>query len=386
MKEQLHGITQDLKQEFKNLSDYIYENPELGFEEYKSSKAHVDLLEKHDFVVEYPYLGFDTAFRATYDSGKPGPTIAYLSEYDALPGIGHGCGHNMLGTVDTGAGIVLSKLINEIGGRVVVLGTPAEETSGVKVDMADANTFDDIDIAMCTHPSDGNYVSGTSMAMDALEFEFYGETAHAAAAPWMGVNALDAVINMFNMVNAQRQQFKDDWRVHGIIADGGVAANVIPEYTRAQFYVRAMKLDDVKILRELVITAAESAAKTSGCRMEYNFFEKSYHNMITNNRLSELYNANAKTVGIEMSPNNENGGSIDMGNVSQVVPAIHPYYDITEGIKTAGHTVKFREATRTSFAYDAMCKTIEILAKTGYDIVTDPKLLSEIQDEFNQNK
>src|SRR5699024_2845363 len=131
-------------------------------------------------------------FRATYDSGKLGPTIAYLSEYDDLSGIGHGCGHNILGTVDTGAGIVFSKLINEIGGRVVVLGTPAEETSGVKVDMADANTFDDIDIAMCTHPSDGNYVSGTSMAMDALEFEFYGETAHAAAAPWMGVNALDA--------------------------------------------------------------------------------------------------------------------------------------------------------------------------------------------------
>lgn len=147
-----------------------------------------------------------------------------------------------------------------------------------------------------------------------------------------------------------------------------------------------MKLDDVKTLRELVITAAESAAKTSGCRMAYNFFEKSYHNMITNNRLSDLYNANAKAVGIDMSPNDENGGSIDMGNVSQVVPAIHPYYDITEGIKTAGHTVKFREATRTSFAYDAMCRTIEILAKTGYDIVTDPKLLSEIQDEFNQNK
>lgn len=384
MKETLHLKTQELKEEFKALSDYIYDNPELGFEEYKSSQAHVDLLRKHGFEVEYPYLGFDTAFRAVYDSKKEGPTIAYLSEYDALPGIGHGCGHNMLGTVDTGAGIILSKVIDQVGGRVIVLGTPAEETSGVKVDMAEADTFDDIDVAICTHPSDKNYESGTSMAMEALEFEFYGKTAHAAGAPWQGVNALDAVINLFNMVNAHRQQFKPQWRVHGIIVDGGQAANIIPDYTRAQFYVRAMELDDVRYLEEFVKTAAQAAAQTAGCRVEYNYFEKGYNNMITNQRLSQVYNDNAQALGIEMVPLDEVDGSIDMGNVSQVVPAIHPYYDITNGVETAGHTVEFREATRSDFGYEAMYRTIEILARTGYDILTQPDLLKDIQKEFNE--
>ena len=234
-KEQLHEIVSEMREELQGLSDYIYENPELGLNEYKSSQAHVDLLRKHGFDVEYPYLGFDTAFKATFDSGKEGPTVAYLSEYDALPGIGHGCGHNMLGTVDTGAGIALSKVVGETGGRVVVLGTPAEETDGVKVDMANADTFDDVDVALCTHPSDQNLMSNVSLAMEALEFEFFGKTAHAAGAPWEGINALDAAINMFNLVNAGRQQLRPDARVHGIIAEGGVAANIIPEYTRVFF-------------------------------------------------------------------------------------------------------------------------------------------------------
>lgn len=383
MKESLHTQTQQLKDQFKALSDYIYENPELGFEEFKSSQAHVDLLRDHHFDVEYPYLGFDTAFRATYDSNKPGPTIAYLSEYDALPGIGHGCGHNMLGTVDTGAGIVLSKVIDQIGGRVVVLGTPAEETSGVKVDMACADTFDDIDVAICTHPSDTNHKSGFSMAMEALEFEFYGKTAHAAGAPWKGINALDAVINLFNQVNAQRQQFKPEWRVHGIIVDGGEAANIIPEYTRAQFYVRALKVEDVRLLEDFVKTAAQSAALSAGCKVTHNYFEKGYQNMVTNQHLSEVYNQNAQDLGIEMVDMESVDGSIDMGNVSQVVPAIHPYYDITNGVETTGHTVEFREATRSEFGYQAMYRTIEILARTGYDIITQPEVLSAIQEEFN---
>lgn len=386
-KEELHGIAQSHFQEFKELSDYIYDHPEMGFEEFKSSKAHVDLLRKHGFDVEYPYLGFETAFRATYDSGKPGPTIAYLSEFDALPGIGHGCGHNMLGTVDTGAGIVLSKVLDEIGGRVIVLGTPAEETSGVKVDMAAADTFDDIDVAMCTHPSDINHTSGASMAMEALEFEFYGKNAHAAASPWMGVNALDAVINQFNLINAQRQQFKYDWRVHGIVVDGGEAANIIPDYTRTQFYVRALKLKDVEKLRKMVIQAAESAAAVAGCRMEYNFFEKSYHNMITNPVLSDLYNQNAADLGVEMIPKEEDlSGSIDMGNVSQVVPAIHPYYEITDGVRMSGHTPEFRDCTKTEFGYQAMIRTIEILARTGYDVITRPEVLQSIKENFEASK
>lgn len=223
------------------------------------------------------------------------------------------------------------------------------------------------------------------MAMEALEFEFFGKTAHAAGAPWDGINALDAVINQFNLINAQRQQFKYDWRVHGVIVDGGEAANIIPEYTRTQFYVRALKLEDVKWLRQMVIQAAESAAAVAGCRMEYNFFEKAYHNMITNPVLSELYNKNAADLGVEMIPKGEDlSGSIDMGNVSQVVPSIHPYYEITDGKRISGHTPEFRDCTRTEFGYQAMLKTIEILARTGYDVITQPDLLGQIKQSFKE--
>src|SRR5699024_5121125 len=309
----------------------------------------------------------------------------YLSEYDALPGIGHGCGHNMLGTVDTGAGIALSKVVGETGGRVVVLGTPAEETDGVKVDMANADTFDDVDVALCTHPSDQNLMSNVSLAMEALEFEFFGKTAHAAGAPWEGINALDAAINMFNLVNAGRQQLRPDARVHGIIAEGGVAANIIPEYTRVQFYVRSLDINYLQEVKDMVIRSAEAASSAAGTTMKYNYFEKSYYNMITNQKLSDTYNANAADLGIEMIDAGEDlSGSIDMGNVSQVVPSIHSYYEITDGVPTAGHTVEFREATRTEFGYKAMMRTVEILARTGFDVITKPELLAEITEEFNK--
>ncbi|WP_028273459.1 M20 family metallopeptidase [Atopococcus tabaci] len=384
-KENIHAVVSGLREELQTLSDFIYDNPELGFEEKVSSKAHVDLLEKHGFEVEYPYLGFETAFRATYRGKKDGPTVAFLSEYDALPGVGHGCGHNMLGTTDTGAGIALSKLVDEIGGTVVVLGTPAEETSGVKVNMADGGTFDDIDVALCTHPSDGNYKSGTSMAMEALEFSFYGKTAHAAAAPFEGVNALDAVINMFNNINSLRQQIRPDARVHGVIKNGGEAANVIPDYTYAQFYVRAMDLPYLKELKEKVIRCAEAGALAAGCRVEYGNFENSYHNMITNDTLSEVYNRNAAAIGIDMSNDDrETMGSIDMGNVSQVVPAINPYFEITNGKKMSLHTVEFRECTKTEFGYQAMMNTIEVLVRTAYDVIDDEALLQKIKAEFAQ--
>ncbi|KAA9300179.1 MULTISPECIES: M20 family metallopeptidase [Aerococcus] len=383
-KEQLTTICKDLREEFQALSDYIYDHPELGLEEDQSSQAHVDLLEKHGFQVEKPYLGFETAFRATYDSAKPGPTVAYLSEYDALPEIGHGCGHNMLGTVDTGAAIVLSKVLGETGGRLVVLGTPAEETNGVKVDMAAADTFDDIDVALCTHPSDANTKSAPSLAMQALEFEFFGKNAHAAAAPWQGINALDAVINLFNLVNAQRQQILPTARIHGVIKDGGEVANVIPDYTRAHFYVRARDKAYVQVLREMMIRMAESAAQAAGCTMKYRNYEKTYDDMVTNRPLDDAYNANAKAVGIDMvDPDpNEVVGSLDMGNVSHVVPATNPYYSITDGQKISGHTPEFRDCTKTEAGYQAMMATIEILARTGYDVLTDPELLKAIQKDF----
>ncbi|API90242.1 MULTISPECIES: M20 family metallopeptidase [Marinilactibacillus] len=384
--EKIQNIIRDLRPELQELSEYIYEHPELGHEEFLSSKAHVELLKNHGFEVEYPYLGVETAFRAIYKGEKEGPAIAYLSEYDALPGIGHGCGHNLLGSTDTGAGIALSKLVDEIGGTVVVLGTPAEETNGDKVTMAAADTFDDIDVAFCTHPSDGYYTSGTSMAMEAIEFRFYGKTAHAAAAPFEGKNALDACLNTFNNINSFRQQMHPSARVHGVIKDGGEAANIIPDYTRAEFYVRAMDMPYLNELREKVIKCAEAGAMAAGCTMEWGHYEASYHNMITNETLSKRYNQNMKLLGVEMQEEERDSmGSMDMGNVSQVVPAINPYFEITNGKTVSAHTVEFRECTKTEEAYEGMEKTIAAFTQTAIDLITDSTLLEAVKDEFNQS-
>ena len=387
VKETLHLEVSALETDLRGLSDYIFANPELGHQEFKSSKAHIELLEKHGFTVETPYAGFDTAFRATFDSGQSGPTIAYLSEYDALPSIGHGCGHNMLGTVDTGAGIALSKVINQTGGRVIVLGTPAEETTGTKVDMANSGVFDDVDVAMCTHPSDENTMSGTSMAIHPIAFEFFGKPAHAAEAPEEGINALDAMLNLFNNINSLRQEMRSSARVHGIITHGGDAANVIPEYTRAEFYVRALDTPYMEVLSEKIINCAKAAALASGCTMKHTDFENIYRDMITNETLSAVYNENASELGIEMVPEKlgENG-SIDMGDVSHVVPSIHSYYSITNGKRVIGHTPEFRDCTQTPFAYDMMMKVVETLARTGIDVISKPELLAEIRTEFANRK
>lgn len=384
--EKIQNIIKDLRPELQGLSEYIYEHPELGHEEFLSSKAHVELLKKHGFEVEYPYLEVETAFRAVYKGTKEGPTIAYLSEYDALPGIGHGCGHNLLGSTDTGAGIALSKLVDEIGGRVVVLGTPAEETNGDKVTMAAADTFDDIDVAFCTHPSDGYYTSGTSMAMEAIEFRFYGKTAHAAAAPFEGLNALDACLNTFNNINSFRQQMHPSARAHGVIKDGGEAANIIPEYTRAEFYVRAMDMPYLNELREKVIKCAEAGAMAAGCTMEWDYYEASYQNLVTNETLSKRYNQNMKLLGVKMQEEERDSmGSMDMGNVSQVVPAINPYFEITNGKTVSAHTIEFRECTRTEEAYKGMENTIAAFTQTAIDLITDSTLLESVKEEFNNS-
>lgn len=385
-KEKVEAIINQLRPELEELSEYIYANPELGHEEFLSSKAHVELLEKHGFDVEYPYLGIGTAFKAVYKGKTAGPTIAYLSEYDALPGIGHGCGHNLLGATDTGAGIALSKLVDEAEGTVIVLGTPAEETNGDKVTMADAGTFDDVDVAFCTHPSDEYRASGTSMAMEAIEFRFHGQTSHAAASPYEGKNALDACINFFNNVSSLRQQIHPSARVHGVIKEGGEAANVIPDYTRAEFYVRAMDMPYLNELREKVIRCAEAGAMAAGCTMEWGHYEAAYKNLITNETLSSLYNENMKELGIEMiTEERDSMGSMDMGNVSQVVPAINPYFEITNGKSVSGHTTEFRECTLTDEAYEAMDKTIAGLTYTALDLIGNPQKLNQIKEEFNHS-
>ncbi|WP_152656141.1 M20 family metallopeptidase [Oceanobacillus sp. CFH 90083] len=382
LKNELDKVMSDLT----NLSDTIFENPELGDQEYESMKLLTDYLTAHQFEVEKGIVDRDTAFKATYSSGKPGPQIAYLAEYDALPGVGHGCGHNLIGTMSVGAGVVLSKVIDEIGGTVHVFGTPAEETNGAKVPMSEQGVFDGIDAAMILHPSDTSQVSGESLAMDAIQFEYHGKTAHAAAAPEKGINALDGVLQLFNGINALRQHVKSDVRIHGVIPEGGHAANVVPDKAVAQFYVRANNRPYLNEVVEKVKHIAEGAALMTGAALNISNYELSYDNMITNSVLSDLFTANLKeTSRLPVLGAKESYGSIDMGNVSQVVPAIHPYIGLNkEGL--IAHTKEFADQTITDDGHLALYEGALSLAKTGYDLLTNEEAVQAMKEEFNKNK
>ena len=366
-------------------SDYICSNPEMGNKEFKAMEKLTTLLKNHGFSLETNIVNKPTAFRAIYTSQKPGPSIAYLCEYDALPDIGHGCGHNMIGTMSCGAAIALSKVVNMTGGKIIVLGTPAEETDGAKVHMTEKGIFNDIDVAMILHPDDKTHESGQSLAMDALQFEFKGKASHAAASPQEGINALDAVILTFTGINALRQHITTDARIHGIIKEGGIAANIVPDRAVAQFYVRAGKKKYLKELVERVKSIAEGAALMTGAILNISNYEISYDDMNTNHTLSECFTKNLKFLGItDIHPARSSYGSIDMGNVSNVVPAIHPYISISD-IPLVAHTTGFRDATRTDRAHDALIKGATALALTGFEALTDQNLLLKIKEEFNKS-
>ena len=382
MKDLLKTYVQTIQSKLWEMSDYLYHHPELGDQEYNSMKLLVEFLEEHDFTVETGIVGRPTAFKAVYDSKKPGPTIAYLSEYDALPGIGHGCGHNMIGTMGAGAGVLLSKVLDEIGGRVVVLGTPAEETNGAKVPMAEQGVFEDIDAAMILHPSDESYESGESLAMDAIQFDYRGKSSHAAAAPEKGINALDAAIQLFNGINALRQHVTSDVRIHGIIKEGGLAANIVPDKAVAQFYVRAKDRNNLNDVVEKVKNIAKGAALMTGAQIYIDNYELSYDNMVTNQTLSQLFTNNLLSTGIaEVKKSRESYGSIDMGNVSHVVPAIHPYIGL-DSPGLAAHTKEFADITITENSHNILAKGALALAQTGYELITNKEVFEKMKEEF----
>ncbi len=369
--------------ELDALSQCIYDKPELGYEEYFACESHVDILKKHGFDVQEKLGGIDTGFLAAYKSAKPGLTVAYLAEYDALPGIGHGCGHNLLGTMSTGAGIVLKQLIDEVGGTVLVFGTPAEETSGAKVPYAEQGMFDNVDICMMCHPANKNARSGASLALEPIEFEFFGKTAHAAACPEDGINALDGVLNLFNSINAMRQQVHNESRIHGIIVKGGEAANIIPDYAKAQFYVRSPSKTYNQQLLQRVKNCAEAAALASGTTLKTTRFEFSYDNLITNQTMSDLYTEIFEQVsGQKVHSSDRNPGSLDAGQVSQICPTIHPYLDITNDTKVAAHSRELAGATITDFGKKQMRHAVASMVITAIKISSNKELYAAIRKEF----
>ncbi|HSQ33983.1 MAG TPA: M20 family metallopeptidase [Peptostreptococcaceae bacterium] len=374
------------KKNMIDINDFMYNNPELGNEEHKAVEKLTNFLGEHNFNIEIGVADIPTAFRAIYESKIPGPSIAYLCEYDALPQIGHGCGHNMIGTMSTGAAIALSKTIDKIGGKIVVLGTPAEETDGGKVYMVEKGIFDDVDVAMILHPGSESTKSGESLAMDAIQFEFRGKASHAAASPEEGINALDGVIQTFNGINALRQHIKSDVRIHGIVKEGGVAANIVPDYAVAQFYVRAKEREYLDKVVEKVKNVARGASLMTGATLEISNYEISYDNLKTNKTLSKLFTENLKNAGVkEINEPRSSFGSIDMGNVSLVVPSIHPYIGL-DCLNITSHSREMADMTVSDIGHERLIQGATALAFTGYDIISDENLLNKIKEEFENSK
>ncbi len=369
------------------VSREIYENPELKFEETRAAALLAGELARAGFSVETGVADLPTAIRGEHPASGPGPTVAILGEYDALPGIGHACGHNLIAAAGLGAALAAGSVKAELPGTLLFFGTPGEEGGGGKVLMVEAGLFDGVDAAMMFHPSSHTTVDRGSLAITEVEIEFEGVAAHASGSPERGVNALDAVIQTFNGLNALRQHIKDGARIHGIITDGGAKPNIVPEHAAASFYVRAAQNAYRDELLEKLRRCAEGAALATGATLSFRTVGHTYKAMRPNHAMGAAFVENLKTLGEPLNPPSpdEGMGSTDMGDVSQAVPAIHAYIQIC-GDDVAGHSREFASASISERGQAVMLTAAKALAMTAVDLFTDPDLLASVKEEFNSSK
>jgi amidohydrolase len=367
--------------EFVALSRRIHEHPELGLEERQAAEWLGALLRESGFSLERPIAGLATAFRAEVRGERARPNVALLAEYDALAGLGHACGHNLICMASIGAAVALRRGVSTLPGTLTVLGTPAEETTGGKVVMVDQGVFEGIDAAMMFHPSRSNWWTRGALAAQSLAVKFYGKPAHAAAMPEKGINALNALLLTYHAIDSLRQHVPSDVRIHGIITKGGDAPNVVPAYAEGDFLVRAAARATMADVMTKVKRCAEGAAAQTGARVE---FEQGlvYAERYNNGVLADLFAANMARVGVdgERPPSEGGVGSSDIGNVSMVCPTIHPYLKIADDV--SGHTVEFREAAGSPRGYDAMIAAAKGLAMTALDVFYRPGTVTAMWDEF----
>ena len=382
LKDSIAQVVDRLADELEALSHRIHAHPELAYQEVQACGWLGDFLAGQGFKLEKGVGGVETAFRATIETGD-GPTIAILCEYDALPGIGHACGHNVIATSGAGAGAALASVRAQLPkGRIQVIGTPAEEGGGGKVKLIKSGVFEDVDCAMMIHGFDRTLLHQDLLGIVRGTFEFTGKASHASADPWEGVNALDAVIAMYNAVSMLRQQVRPDCRIHGIITNGGAAANIIPEYASAIFYVRAPRIDTMWDLFKRVTAAAEGAAQATGCTLKVTQHDSVYEPMKSNRVMLDLFAANMKTAGLsEGAAIPDRLGSSDIGNVSQIIPAIQPMVAIAP-TGMAIHTREFADAAVKPLARAGMVAAAKTMALTTLDLLADPSRVRAAKDEF----
>jgi len=371
------------RRELRNLSLKIHSNPELGFKEVKAAAWLTQYLEKNGFSVERGVCELPTAFRGSYGKGKP--AIALVAEYDALPHLGHACGHNLIAGSSVGAAVAAKAAIDRLGGSLQVIGTPAEELYGGKVIMVERGAFDSLDAAMMVHPGSHNAAVTPALACIALEVEFFGRAAHAAGHPEAGINALEAMLLSFTAINSLRQHIKDKARIHGIITDGGDAANVVPAHSAGNFLVRADDDAYLDELKEKVLDCFVGGATATGARLEYRWGATRYAPMRNNMTLARLFKQNMQSLGrrIPLSDPDRSFGSTDMGNVSQVVPGIHPGVAIVSpGV--VNHSPEFALAACSDAGIEGMLDAAKAMAMTIVDLTASPETMTRIKREFGK--
>ena len=368
------------------VSQYLKDNPETAYQEFKACEHLSAKMEGFGFQVEKGVGNVATAFLARPKGCRPSrPTVAILAEYDALPKMGHGCGHNLIAAASVGAAAALRRFYGESAGCIALVGTPAEEGGGGKVFLADAGVFEEMDAAMMFHPSDSNLAGKNNLRRIKFTMEFFGKTAHAAGSPDQGRNALDALVMAYTGINSLRQHLRPDGRIHGIITHGGDAPNIIPDYTSALFYVRAGSRAYRDELFDRVKKCAEGAALATGTEAKLAIELPKLDPIKRNPALESAAEANMKLLGISIDKDDGRRGSSDIGNLSHRLPSIHPYLAIVDADSgIPGHSVGFRDATTTPRGRETLLNAAKMLALTACDYLTSDKLRQSAAADFNR--
>ena len=368
--------------EIKDLAAAVFRNPELAFEEKEACDLQVRLLKKRGFRVTSPFAGLATAYKAVWGKGRP--AFCFMAEYDALPEIGHACGHNLICAAAIGAGCALRDVLERarVRGTVVIMGTPAEEGGGGKVVMIRSGALKGIDAVLEAHPSYRTTPDNGCTAIRRLSVSYAGRSSHAAGSPELGLNALDAVMLLFQGVNAWRQHMAETSRIHGIVTEGGVAPNIVPDRSSALFYLRSLNDGQLAAMVSRFRDIARGAALMTGTRLELETGGRGYKSRIPNAPLNDAYVQAAESAGLAPEiPEKSGRGSSDFGDVSHQVPGAHVYFGIGKRV-LACHSTEFRKAAGSAYGLDQMVRAAEAAAAVGHRYFTDPEFRRRVRADF----
>ncbi len=383
--QEIYQFVLEKRELWRKLSDSVWNNPELAYQEKFACAEQVKLLQSLGFEVRTPFAGLDTAYFAEWGKGEV--TFAFAAEYDALPEVGHGCGHNLICTAAIAAGYAAMNYMRKhgISGRIAVIGTPAEENAGGKVKMVEQNCLDKIDAVMMVHPNSATLPDTGSTAMDCYDVTFRGHSAHAAASPELGLNALDAVMLCFSAINAWRQQLPEHARIHGIVTSGGAAPNIIPDYASCRIYLRSSNEAWIEKMRRRFREIVHGAEIMTGTKGEITPCAEFYKSRNPNSEMNARFIENAEILGMNpVKPANPGRGSSDFGNFSHEIPGIHPYFGISKE-KIPAHSPEFAAAAKSGFAFEEMMKAAAAMTATGMDFIADSSFRAAVQTAFEKS-